>query len=178
MQIICIGGMAQSGKDSLADCLTQILSSKGFKTLTLHHADYLKFICKQYFGWDGVKDEKGRTLLQYIGTDVARKKDPYFWVNVIKNFLIMFGQEYDFIFIPDCRFVSEIETYKEIYNTTSVRMHRPNFDNGLTEAQKNHESETALNNYSFDVTINCSSGMDNVMQSAKTFVEEVLDIDL
>lgn len=176
MEVICIGGSALAGKDSMANCLTQILSEKGYKTLIIHHADYLKFVCKQYFGWDGVKDEKGRTLLQYIGTDVARKKDPYFWVSVVKSFISMFGQDYDFIFIPDCRFVSEIETYKELYKTTSIRMHRPNFDNGLTDAQKNHESEIALNNYPFDITINCSSGIDNVMESAKTLLEEVFNI--
>jgi len=176
MHIICIAGQAQHGKDTLADCLTQIFASKGLRTLTVHHADYLKFICKQYFGWDGNKDEKGRTILQHIGTDIVRGKNPDFWVEVLQKFIEMFQDDYDYILIADCRFIGECDSYKEKYKTTTVKIVRPNFDNGLTIEQKNHPSETGLNNYSFDVTLTCSSGIENIMSSAETFVGEVIGI--
>jgi len=178
MKVICISGSASAGKDSLANCLKEILEEQKKKTLIIHYADYLKFLCKSYFDWDGNKDEKGRTLLQYTGTDVARARRPTVWVDVVKIFIDVFGRDYDYILIPDTRFPQEIDLCKESYDTTSIKIIRPNFDNGLTEAQKNHESETALNNYSFDITINCSSGLDNVMAGARTLIEEVLGIGM
>ena len=42
---------------------------------------------------------------------------------------------------------------KEYFDVTTVRVIRPNFDNGLTEEQQKHESEVALNNYNFDYKI-------------------------
>jgi hypothetical protein len=176
MEVVCIGGIAQSGKDTLANCLEKLLINKGKKVLIIHHADYLKFVCKQYFDWDGQKDDKGRTILQYVGTDIVRVRKPDFWVEIVQLFLSVFNQDYDFILIPDCRFPNEIESYKNKYHTTSIRMHRPNFDNGLSQEQKSHKSETALDDYSFDITLNCSSGIENVMASAKTLLEEVFNI--
>lgn len=174
MKVICISGYASAGKDTFANCLKNIFDKQGKKTLIVHYADYLKFICKAYFGWDGEKDNKGRTLLQHIGTDVARARRPTIWVEVVKIFIDVFGSDYDYILIPDTRFSQEIDLCKEEYDTTSIRIHRPNFDNGLTEEQKLHPSETSLDNYSFDITINCPSGIKNVQEYAEMIVAEGL----
>jgi len=36
------------------------------------------------------------------------------------------------------------------FDTTLIRVIRPDFDNGLSETQKQHPSETALDNFDFD----------------------------
>ena len=174
MKVVCISGKALAGKDSIATSLSRQLSEKGKRVLIYHHADYLKYLCKQYFGWDGVKDEKGRTILQHIGTDIVRTKKPTFWVDTAIDFLKMFKENYDYVLIADCRFVNEVESYKPIFPTTSLRIHRPDFDNGLTQEQKSHASETALDDYSFDITINCPSGLNNIDSYAKMLIEEGL----
>lgn len=73
MKIISISGKAQSGKDTTAALLKEVLETDGYTVLIAHYADLLKYICKTFFGWNGVKDEAGRQMLQYIGTDSARR---------------------------------------------------------------------------------------------------------
>lgn len=151
MKVVCISGKARSGKDTTAQILKEQLESEGNAVLIIHYADYLKFICKNYFGWNGLKDEVGRHMLQYVGTDVVRAMDENFWVNKVIELLKLFGHNYDYVLIPDARFPNEIESMKSEFQTFSIRVYR----NGLnmSDETKNHESETALDNYVFDYKI-------------------------
>lgn len=161
MKIITISGAAQHGKDSSADILKSKLESSNKKVLIVHMADYLKFICKQYYGWNGEKDCAGRSILQYVGTDKVRSKIPDFWVDVVIKFLEAFGEDFDYILIPDCRFANEVNKFRSMgIHTTAIKVIRNNFDNGLTEEQKNHPSERALDNFKFDYIMCSKSGLD------------------
>lgn len=154
MKVICISGKAGHGKDTAASLLKTALEDDGKTVLITHYADLLKYICAAYFGWDGQKDEKGRGILQYVGTDVVRRKAPDFWVRFISNFLTLFDGEWDYVLIPDCRFPNEIDRLKaDGFDVTSVRIRRPHYDNGLTEEQLGHPSETSLDDYTFDYVI-------------------------
>ena len=83
--IIPISGKAQHGKDTAAKILKEKLEDEGYRVLIMHYADYLKFGCTTYLGWDGQKDDYGRTLLQQVGTNQMRHQYPDFWVeNVCK----------------------------------------------------------------------------------------------
>ena len=151
--ILC-SGRARHGKDVSAEIISEILKDKGYSVLITHYADLLKFICKSYLGWDGKKDEAGRALLQYIGTDCVRTQDPNFWVDFVVSVVKMLPDKYSFIIIPDVRFPNEIERIKEAgFPATHVRIIRPDFDNQLTEEQKTHQSETALDDVIPDFSI-------------------------
>ena len=104
MKIITISAKAKNGKDFCASLIKQKLESRGNKVLIAHYADLLKYICKTFFGWDGKKNQEGRTLLQYVGTDVIRQKNPDYWVNFIVSILNLFPNEWDYVLIPDTRF--------------------------------------------------------------------------
>ena len=167
MKVITFSGKAQHGKDTTAKYVKEVLESYGKRVVILHFADYLKYVCKEYFNWNGIKDEEGRTILQKIGTDLARENNPNIWVNVIKEFILAFETEFDYFLVPDCRFPNEINLLKvKYYSTYSVIVKRTNFDNGLTELQKSHPSETALNNYRFDIMILNEEGLDCVKKNA------------
>lgn len=153
MKIICISAKAQHGKDTAAAILKNHVEANGKKAIIIHYADLLKFICKQFFGWDGNKDEQGRTILQYIGTDVVGTKKPEYWAEWVVSFLKLFEDEWDYVFIPDCRYPVEIDVTGSAFQTWLIRVVRPNFENGLTTEQQQHPSETAMDNYLFDVTI-------------------------
>ena len=60
MKIIAISGKAQHGKDTTAGFLKSTLEADGYKVQVAHYADLLKYICKQFFGWNGQKDDAGR----------------------------------------------------------------------------------------------------------------------
>lgn len=173
MKILCISGKAQHGKDTTANYLYNELKDKGYKVMITHYADLLKFICSNMFGWDGKKNEKGRHLLQYVGTDIIRKQKPDYWVDFIISILELFPNEWEYVLIPDCRFPNEISRLKESgFDTIHIRVVRPNFDNGLTEEAKNHVSETALDDVEYDFCLeNC--GNKNYKNNIKELVEKL-----
>lgn len=145
IQFILFSGIAQAGKDTSAQIMKEELEKTGKSVLIIHYADLLKFICKQFFGWDGLKDERGRTLLQFVGTDRVRAQDPDYWVNFIVSIAQMFPNAWDYMLIPDMRFPNERTRIADAgFRVVHIHIERPDFDNGLTEEQRNHPSETAL----------------------------------
>ncbi len=171
-----ISGKAQEGKDSVAQMLENKLVAQNKKVLTTHFADLLKFICKQYFGWDGEKGEEGRTLLQYVGTDIVRNLKPNYWVDFVKDILSMFKDEWEYVLVPDTRFKNEMD-WGEEWDTIAVRVNRLNFISPLTQEQQAHPSETDLDNYNFDYVINSESGLDKLEEEVNKFMRW-LDSDL
>ena len=162
-RVICIAGAAEHGKTASAKILKDRLEIDGKRCLIISFANYLKYICKTYYGWDGKKDESGRHLLQYIGTDIVRKKKPTFWVQTVIDFIKVFEDDYDYFLIDDCRFADEISCFKNNgIESLSVRVFRNNYENHLTEEQRMHPSERALDNYKFDYYIESESGINNL----------------
>jgi molybdopterin-guanine dinucleotide biosynthesis protein len=163
MKVFTITGKARHGKDTIAEMMKDILEERGYRVLLTHYADLLKYICKTFFNWNGEKDEAGRTILQKVGTETVRTQKPDFWVDFIIDILNLFPYEWDVVIIPDTRFPNEIERLNEEgFDTEFVRVFRPNFDNGLTEEQKNHKSEIALDNYEADVEITNEGTLDEL----------------
>lgn len=154
MKIVCISGKAQHGKDTTAKLLEETLEAQGNRVLIAHYGDLVKYVCKNFFGWDGKKDEKGRTLLQRVGTDKIRAVSPDYWVDFIVSILDIFCDEWDYVLIPDTRFPNEYEIY-ETYGMDAIllRVVRPNFVSPLTEEQQKHASETALDDYQYDAIV-------------------------
>lgn len=162
MRIIAISGHAQNGKDTAANMLYDIIRDDYIKennetadrVLVTHYADLVKYVCKTFFAWDGLKDARGRTLLQYVGTDVVRSEEPEFWVNFIIKMLKFFGKHWDWVIIPDTRFPNEIQALRDNgFDVVHMRIERPGHDSGLTEEQKKHPSETALDDSIPDILI-------------------------
>lgn len=145
LKLICISGKAGHGKDTAAMILKNGLEIDGYNVLITHYADLLKYICRTFFDWNGEKDENGRKLLQYVGTNVVRNKNPDYWVDFVVNIIHLFYDEWDYVIIPDCRFQNEIDLMRKSgFDTTHIRIVRRNFKSPLTIEQQRHPSETAL----------------------------------
>ncbi len=96
--------------------------------------------------------------MQQIGTNCIREQDPDYWVDFVANIIKMFPNRWDFVIIPDVRFPNEIDRIADAgFPATHLRIVRPNFESQLTEEQKNHPSETALNNTVPDFVVNNTS---------------------
>lgn len=174
LKIFLISGKARHGKDTVASILEKELTSKGKRVLVTHYADLVKYICKTFFDWDGNKDEKGRTILQYVGTDIVRNKRPNYWVEFVMEVLWMFGDNWDYVIIPDTRFPNEVDFPKQTYdNVYHINVVRPDFESELTEEQLKHPSETALDNVTPDYVLYNNAGLEDITTGVKTLLDVI-----
>lgn len=174
MKVILISGHAQNGKDTTASIIEHQLKMNGKKVLICHYGDLVKYVCTAFFGWDGMKDIKGRTLLQHVGTDVIRKQDPDYWVRFIAEMLTFFNDTWDYVLIPDVRFPNEINYIADRFDCVHIRVNRPNFKSPLTKEQQMHPSETALDNSKPDVMLLNDESIFELKEKVKNIISEVL----
>lgn len=174
MRVITISGKAQHGKDTTAGILKRELEADGYKVLIIHYADLLKYICHSFFGWNGQKDEAGRHILQYVGTDIIRAKRPNYWVDFVIGILELFPDEWDYVLIPDCRFPNEVDCLKKAgFDSIHMRVVRHHFTSPLTEEQQNHPSETALDDSCPDYYIHNAGSLSDLEQAVSDWVTDI-----
>ena len=176
MKVICISGKARHGKDTVAEMLKEEIeqsaktapdSLKAPSVLIFHYADLLKFICKKCFHWNGEKDEPGRALLQYVGTDVVREQNPDYWVDFVVSLLHLFPDKWDIVILPDCRFPNEIEKMKQAgYDVTHVHVVRPELLSKTHQSKTAaHISENAMQGVTPDVLISNNGTLNDLQKS-------------
>ncbi len=170
-RLFLISGKAESGKDTVAKALNEHFNNFSYQ---MHLADSVKQVAKEDFGWNGVKDEKGRGLLQLIG-DGGRAYNPQIWVD---KFLLKLGEfvnspyERNF-FVPDVRYLNEVERLSEWAQKNGVqvikiRVERPFHKNALTKEQRLNNSETELDNYpSWDFVISNTGDLEDLKKLVK-----------
>ena len=173
-KMIAISGKAQSGKDTVANMLKEIMEEEGYKVQIIHYADLLKYLCKELYKWDGAKDEVGRSLLQHVGTDIVRAKNEDFWANFVRDIVLIFGEEFkwDYVIVPDCRFQNEIDVpLSSGIKVFHLHIVREGFETKLTSEQQMHESETAMDYCGYDYIFK-NNGVD--LEELKTKVHLLL----
>lgn len=189
MKVIMISGKSMSGKDTVAKIMKQKLEQQGLekRVLTIHFADLVKFYATQYFNWNGEKDETGRSLLQEIGTTVMRGRYPEYWAEIIGKFIDAYTipehSFFDYILIPDWRFINEYEVvydYAAIQNneTITIRVNRFNDDKpfinpNMTEDQINHISECELDSFAFNWIIENKGTIKDLEDSVEVILENI-----
>lgn len=181
--VLLISGKAEYGKDTFAETFkNQAYERFGFRILTIKYGDILKHVCKEYFAWNGKKDEKGREILQYVGTDLARKNNQDVWVNCVKEIVKGLQTACDFVLISDVRFPNELEWGDTPFITYSIRINRQNedgtpYENHLTNEQRLHPSETALDNFNFNYEV-YNKNITDLDAAAELILEDILRLDM
>ena len=151
--IYLISGKARSGKNEVSKIIKEHYSNK--KSITISFGYYIKDYAKRISDWDGNEETKPRDLLQQLGIELIKNKiDDKLFINRIIEDIEVFSYFYDVIIVSDIRLKDELETLKNKYkNSISIRVNR-NKDNFLTHSQKEHLTETNLDNYDdFDYVI-------------------------
>lgn len=177
MRVVTVSGRAQHGKDTVANMIKEELESKyGYTVLITHYADLLKYVCMTFFDWDGRKDTDGRTLLQYVGTDIVRKRNPDFWVDFIISILSMFGGRWDRVLIPDVRFPNEVfKLRKAGFITTHIEVVRPNFSSPLSDIQMAHPSEESMECVAPDIRLINDGTLDDLRSKIiNSIIKEII----
>jgi phosphomevalonate kinase len=150
MKVILISGKAGSGKDEVAKLLKMYLGN----TVITKLAKYIKLFAAEMTDWDGKEDDKPRTFLQEMG-DNLRLLDKNFLTKRMVEDLKLYEKFYDYVIISDVRLVNEIEYIKANYlNVVTIRVNAKESTRKLTEKEKEHITETELDNYNnFDYVI-------------------------
>lgn len=180
MMLIGLSGWARSGKDTAAEYLVNEL---GFARVAfadpLREALYrLNPIIEvngfpgarlrqmvNVAGWDALKEnsEDVRGLLQRMGTEVGREMiDPDIWVKLAMKE----AAKHEKVVITDVRFPNEVEGIKAAGGVV-WRVVRPNVG-----PANSHLSESALDDYEFDVVIENDGMISDLHLQIKQLLEE------
>jgi len=175
-RIILVSGKAEHGKSTFASALQKNLPN----SVVVNFADRLKRMCGDFLGWDGQKDEKGRKLLQEIGTEMIEEKGvPHYWVSSMLGDISLLSDKVDYVIIGDWRFKKEIYYMIEKIGHAAIipiKVFRPGHISALTQEQLNHKSEVDLDDL-FCITLENSSSMEELLDNAKWFAEKIQRVD-
>lgn len=168
--IIGISGKKRSGKDTVADMLQMFLP----KTIKYHFATPLKRevaavmnVSVEYI--DQHKDNF-RKILQGYGTDYRRMLfGDDFWIKKMQTALgvISANGNVNNIVIPDVRFKNEYEFVKANHGLM-IRVNSNRTDNADT-----HISETELDKFTFDYTIDNSGTLVELSEQVETIASKI-----
>lgn len=175
--IYLLSGKAKSGKNTVSKIITDYYQNK--KCVSLSYSYYLKDYVKRITGWDGSEENKPRDLLQQMGIELVKNKiNDQLFVNRLIEDIQIFSYFYDVIVITDARLIEEVEKPKEKFsNVITIRIDRKNKSNNLTESQKHHITETALDNYSdFDYVVDNNGTYEDLKNKIIEIIEEVSNV--
>ena len=174
---ILIAGKARAGKDTTALLLKEIYTEKGKKTINLAYGNYIKEYAKNISDWDGRDETKPRSLLQRLGTDIIRKDiDPNFFVKRLCDDIKVYSYFFDVITVSDVRFPNEIDGPSAMFkDIIKIKIIRDNFVSNLTDVEKKHITETALDNYNdYDFVIHNDGTISDLRKKVEKIVEELM----
>ena len=176
-KIILISGKARSGKDYCAELLKNKLEKEGYKVIIDRFAKYIKSYLKDYYGWNGVKDEEYRHKLQWLGTERIKQNLNFksFHAKRLAEDFQIFEDEFDYFIVPDTRFPDEIYTMLSAFGkdkVITIRVNRIDKDvtKDLGELSK-HSSEVALDDFKFDYMI-----ANNGDESFERAVDDLIEV--
>ena len=150
MKIYLLAGKAGSGKDLMGRYMKTQYDFAGHNACILHITTPLYEYARNYFSWNGNMAEKPREFLQEMGIEVIQKQlgKKYFLldrlcedVDILKNF-------FDVFIITDGRLLFEFEELKRRFPSIKIiHVIRDNYENELTEQEKQHVTETEMDDY-------------------------------
>lgn len=174
-RLVLISGRIDAGKTFLADRMKEVLLEKeNCAVLRYGFGIGVKKVAEECFGWDGKKDERGRKLLQRIGTEVGRAYDPDIWVEkayerIMELIFYAYSDEDLWVIIDDWRFENEYTYFEEAGDfdeIIKVRVTRPE------EKISDHISECSLPTGAsfYDYIVEMGGTKEMVRNSAKQLI--------
>lgn len=172
-----LSGKAGVGKSFGSELLCKESRRQGYVTLSAHFATWVKQTAYA-IGWDGVKDDAGRKLLQDIGK-VGRDYDQNTWAKLtMNNIMDKPNFPYDVVVIDDWRFPNELSYIVDnepLYKTIKIRIESKDREILSGSDLYNDVSETSLDGSAFDYVIYNSIHDSNVLEVR---LMEILKIEI
>ena len=164
MILVGIAGAAGAGKTTFA----RLLCGYFTRFRRIGFADALKKMALD-MGWDGQKGDKGRKLLQLLGTDVCRQCiDNNYWVNRLAA-RVKTLDDLQLVVIDDVRFENEYD-----YVTTHFGYTVKIIGRASKKVNMDHASELGLPDHCFDLLLDNSGSMKNLIDHADALAPELV----
>lgn len=176
--IIGFSGKAGCGKGAASEIIKSLYYHVGIFPL----AEDIKRIAKIEFNWDGNKDEKGRKLLQTLGTECGRMYGgENFWVDKWVRKVYNWIEEKTYLYeeslsIPpivicdDVRFDSEARCIK---NLGGYIIHIKGRADDIG-SNASHSSESGINSIYVSYTIQNDKGLDNLKNQIELIIFKII----
>lgn len=158
---IAFGGKMRVGKDSAVKYCKSEISSFDHFSFSEPVYEIMKFAQETV----GIKYNKDRQFLQYIGTDWGRVIDENIWINILLNKARKSTKDY--IFVSDIRFENEFEALKND-GWICVKIVKK------TNLSDSHISENSLDNIEdckWDYILTNDSNINNFYIKIKTILD-------
>ena len=175
IQVVGVTGLLKSGKSTFTRLLTECVLAQGVMARVFPFAAPLKDIARNQFGWDGEKDERGRRLLQVLGTEAGRAYNPNIWtekwVEKVADWARLRGP-LSLAIADDLRFDNEAEALWSLKfaKASVVKIERE----GHKPDQTDHVSEIGVSEGLIDHTFTFKSGdLKNMRYVADSFVRRM-----
>lgn len=174
-KIYVLSGKASSGKNLTASLMTDIYFKKNKNAISLAYASYLKEYAKNVLKWDGEEKTKPREFLQQVGVELIKKQiDSNMLINRILEDIKVYSYFYDVIIISDARFIEEISCVKDNFDNVTVIRINSDIESNLTDSEKKHITETALDNYNeYDYNIENNETVYELRNKIEEIIKEV-----
>lgn len=176
MKVFIIGGGAGSGKSTFGNFLKEELKDYGYKPCVMQITNPLYSYARNYFNYDSNRDPKPREFLQKMGIEIIKEKlgKQDFLLNRLYEDIEILSNFFDVFIITDARLIHEFLSIKAKYeDVVSIKLIRRNFDNKLSEEEKNHVTEKEITMYNdFDYIIE-NKGLDSLKEEALEIVHNV-----
>jgi len=175
-KIYLLAGQARSGKDTVMNVITKYYENRNMSVVNLGFTDYIKNYAMKITNWNGDDKTKPRELLQILGTDIVRNQiNKDFFIKRLCEDITVYKYFFDVIIISGARFPNELEIPKKLFkNVNVIKVERPNFINELTDKEKGHITEHALDNYNnYDYKITNDGTIKDLEEKVIKILEEV-----
>lgn len=150
MKIFIIAGKAKSGKNTFGKYLMEELKTCGYKPCVTGITNPLYSYAQNYFNWDPNSDDKPREFLQKMGTEIIKEKlgKKTFLLDRLNEDMEILKDYFDVFIITDARYPEEIEYFRKKYESVcAIKLIRADYEDSLTEEERNHITETAMDDY-------------------------------
>jgi hypothetical protein len=174
--VLIVNGKPEVGKDTFSENIKDIFTTNVNGRLIFQNIstiDHIKQIAKRQFGWDGIKDDKGRRLLSDLKDSSTRYNAGPFQhvVDIVDSFIALYEN------IPDCVFVTIVQSrepdeiskfveyFKDICKT--ILIERDNDVNISNHADAN------VSDFAYDYILENNETLESFYESCELIVEDL-----
>ncbi len=145
MRIFLITGKAGSGKNEVAKIIQNNLEN----TVITGLSKYIKLFALELTNWNGSDDNKPRAFLQNMGDTLRDINEDFLTKRMADDFTVYQKSGIQNVIISDVRLIHEIEYFNKLkeYDVITIRVNSINSKRNLNKDEKNHHTETELDNY-------------------------------